>query len=220
MPNRLDLLIHLARRGGYKRYLEIGVAGGQTFRAVPCEWKAGIDPLPGLGTVTATSDEYFTALPIGVKFDLILVDGDHRSEWALRDALHSLDHLSPGGTIVMHDCLPTAAEQMVLPGDRYGCYTGDVWRVMATLARHPMLDCAVGDFDWGCGVIVNRRNPARFDGAMPSIRDWKWEQYAQAPGSLFPILAWPELLAWWAGSELVTADGYSRRGKVWVPQST
>lgn len=195
MPDRRDLLCWLVERKGYTRYLEIGCETDWTFRAVPCADKVGVDPNAG-GTVRATSDAYFASLPHSVKFDLVFVDGDHSAGQVLKDCLNALDHLAEGGTIVTHDCLPTAFEQQVLPGDRHGAYTGDGWRVIASLSRHPILDVSVGAFDWGCGVILPRPNPSGFDGAMPPIYGWSWKQYKEIPGSLFRILPWPALCRW------------------------
>jgi hypothetical protein len=195
MPNRVDLLVWLAQHRGYRRYLEIGCESDWTFRQIPCEEKTGVDPEKG-GTVRATSDDYFRGIPRDQQFDLVFIDGDHTCLQVMRDCLNSLDHLADGGAIVVHDVLPTDARQTVAPGDRWGSYTGDGWRVIASLARHPLLDAAVGGFDWGCGVILKRLNPSHFEGVLPSIYQWSWKQYATRPDTLFLILPWDALLRW------------------------
>lgn len=195
MRTKVDLINHLVNRRGYGRYLEIGCDQDATFSRVGCLIKTGVDPVSG-GTVRATSDEYFAATH-DIRHDLILIDGDHRCEQVLRDVLNSLDRLTRNGTILVHDCLPATLEQTQPIGKKPGeAYTGDGWRVIASLARHPRLDVAVGRFDWGVGVIVPRRNPAPAEavGSVPSIRSWTWEQYEQTP--LFLTLGWEDLLEW------------------------
>lgn len=198
MHDRIELINHIIRRRGYSRYLEIGCETDYCFRQIDCLVKVGVDPKSG-GTVMATSDQYFAAST--AKHDLIFIDGDHRCEQVLRDVLNALDHLTPEGTIVMHDCLPTTLE-MTQPvnRDRFlaagQAWTGDAWRVVASMARHPKLDVAVLNADWGVGVMIPRGNPVPEQalGKVPSIRKWTWEQFTEIP--LFRIVGWEEMLRW------------------------
>ena len=55
-----------------------------------------------------TSDEYFESIKdTEVKYDIIFIDGLHHNEQVLKDVENSLKHLSEGGSIVCHDCLPS-----------------------------------------------------------------------------------------------------------------
>jgi predicted O-methyltransferase YrrM len=51
-----------------------------------------------------TSDAFFERSM--VKFDVIFIDGLHEEHQVDRDIVNSLQHLNPGGIIVLHDCLP------------------------------------------------------------------------------------------------------------------
>ena len=190
--SRLHLLNYLIDYCGYHNYLEIGSANGDTIKNIRCNHRIGIDPNSSLG-IRATSDDYF-ANSKG-KFGLIFIDGDHRCEQVLRDILNSLDHLATDGTIVVHDCLPLDVEETRQIANKGGMYTGDGWRVIASMSRFPQLDVVVGNFDHGCAIIKQRPNPFSDGPAFPpSIRSWTWGQYEQA--LLFPILSWPEVARW------------------------
>jgi len=100
---RWDILYYLISRYDYKRYLEIGCAGDETFKAVQSRipLAVGVDPLSG-GTHRLTSDEFF--LTNKELFDIIFIDGDHRAHQVIRDLQNSLRFLRKGGTILLHDC--------------------------------------------------------------------------------------------------------------------
>lgn len=168
IATRIDLLNCLIARRGYRRYLEIGCENNECFNAVVCADKTGVDPRSG-GTVRATSDAYFASLPVDAKpFDLVFIDGLHYCQQVQRDVDNSLRHLAPGGVLVLHDCNPPTPDFAVVPmPSPMRPWNGDVWRTIAAMRLHrgAQLDVAVGDFDWGCGVVVPRpstdRNAAR-----------------------------------------------------------
>ena len=55
---RYDLINHFIASRGFRSFLEIGTAGGETFRAVNCERKVSVDP-NAAATFRMTSDEFF-----------------------------------------------------------------------------------------------------------------------------------------------------------------
>lgn len=177
----------LERIGG-QTYLEIGVRRGRSFAPIAARRKIGVDPKLPLGRIERvrhalarrlgarsplwfelTSDAFFrdqTHVLGEGPIDVALVDGLHTYAQALRDVLHCLDHLSPQGVVLMHDCNPTtaamahpaasvdAARSLGLPGwDERWC--GDVWKAVVHLRslgadlRVFVLDC-----DYGVGVVT------------------------------------------------------------------
>lgn len=185
--DRLELIQTLIDNRGFKNYLEIGVLGGSVFFNVRCPHKSAVDPkfkfnwkgrlgesLKNWDNLTAgyfevTSDEFFDryaprkyqAQPL----DVVLVDGMHEFEFALRDVLHSLQYLSQDGVIIMHDCNPLSkeAEASFAEWQRRGYsgfWNGDVWKVIAYLLQaRPDLDVFVADCDHGLGVITRNGEP-------------------------------------------------------------
>jgi len=94
-------------------YLELGIAAADTWNAVTCQNKVGIDSNPNIrvpGVICNTTDEYFKSLDPTVKFDLIYIDAYHEKNQVKRDFCNSWNHLNPGGTIVMHDINPLSSE--------------------------------------------------------------------------------------------------------------
>ena len=56
-----------------------------------------------------TSDEFFDFLRTNEfdrKYDVIFIDGLHKSYQVKKDILNSLQFLNPKGYIVLHDCNP------------------------------------------------------------------------------------------------------------------
>ena len=184
----------LDRIGG-ETYLEIGVRRGRSFAPITARRKIGVDPkLPLNGTQRVrhavarllgarsplwfelTSDAFFRdhAHVLGeAPIDVALVDGLHTYAQALRDVLHCLDHLSPGGVVLVHDCNPTtaamahpapsvdAARALGLPGwDERWC--GDVWKAVVHLrSLRGDLRVFVCDCDYGVGVVTRGEPESR-----------------------------------------------------------
>lgn len=150
----VQLLNNLISRYHYKSYLEIGCENDVCFNQIKIEKKFGCDPASG-GTHRMTSDEFFEKN--NMTFDLIFVDGLHWSEQVIRDISNGLKFLNKNGMIVLHDCNP--------PNERIGNYpikstpwTGDCWKAIVHCRQMPYLDCVVGNFDWGCGIIREKKN--------------------------------------------------------------
>ena len=162
---RYDIINWLIEKYGYKSDLEIGVAQGECYKKVKCEWKEGVDPNPDLNDVVIskmTSDSFFNL--IGIQpYDIIFIDGEHLEAQAMRDITNSLKHLSEGGTIVVHDCNPplancAAKEPRVFvkheDGTEHSVWNGTVWKAwVRTRLFNKDLTCRCVDADWGCGII-------------------------------------------------------------------
>jgi hypothetical protein len=164
LRSRHELLNWLISRYGYRSYLEIGVDRCHCWTHIRCAVKHCVDPAVPKATFPITSDAFF-ALPAAKggpleRYDLIFVDGLHREDQVFRDVEHSLARLSPGGSILCHDCNPeTEWEQRDAETyDGQGVWLGTTWRAWARLRMtRPDLAMAVMDADFGCGLIRRGR---------------------------------------------------------------
>jgi len=142
---RTDIINHLIQVKEYQKYLEIGVQYPQSnFLKVNAEYKVGVEPYPvgdwqERGIVQKTSDNFFELIPSDETFDIVFIDGLHTREQCLADILNSLNHLSEGGCILVHDCLPTAEYQTSLEDNGREWTNG--------------LEIYTIDTDWGVGFI-------------------------------------------------------------------
>lgn len=149
-PYRFNLLNFLIDCNFYTTYLEIGVEGGITFDNVVVPYKIGVDPGGYPATHQMTSDVFFR--DNHDRFDLIFIDGLHTHYQSAQDLKHALDIISPLGTIILHDCLPTSKE---ITGEPYGGpWTGDVWKTILYYRTLPLpIRIRVINMDWGCAII-------------------------------------------------------------------
>ncbi len=109
--HRYEIINRLIQHHGYKNYLEIGLGSGECIAQVNSLRKTGVDPAPNAGGVThrMSSNAFFASLDEEDLFDLIFIDSLHLEAQVDQDITHALRHLSPGGTIVLHDCNPPTA---------------------------------------------------------------------------------------------------------------
>ncbi len=107
----------LSRQLGSKRYLEIGVRTGETFRDVAIADRTGVDPrftfdtneLAGESTRLAecTSDQFFSSEPFSPAYDVAFIDGLHTFEQVVRDLSNTLLLTHQRSAIVIDDTLPS-----------------------------------------------------------------------------------------------------------------
>lgn len=149
---RYELINYLIAVNNYKNYLEIGTQFGECFKSIGALYKECVDPekrFEGL-THNMTSDEYFKQND--KNFDIVFVDGLHEEHQTSVDIHNALSILNPGGTIVVHDCLPHCEEFIQV------CWNGTVFRSIIDLRfNNPDLTVRVVDTDCGCGII--QKNP-------------------------------------------------------------
>ena len=114
LVERKDFINYFVKKYNYESYLEIGLSSpARTFDHIKCKIKNSVDPNPvASAEYCTTSDDFFIDLeedllmiPPDFKWDIIFIDGDHYHETVDRDLPNTLNHLSDGGTIVMHDAL-------------------------------------------------------------------------------------------------------------------
>lgn len=186
MLNRIKVIQSLIGATGAKNYLEIGVNNGACFLRVKAAHKTAVDPSfkmkPGRKLkyiiknptnvnnkyFEQTSDEFFstqTEVLATHKPKIVLIDGLHTYEQALRDVINSLKVMDENGIIVMHDCNPVTdaaahpaesidhAKSLNLPGWS-GVWNGDVWKTIVHLRSiYHNLDVFVLDCDHGLGIV-------------------------------------------------------------------
>ncbi len=154
--NRTILIQAIIDHFGYTSYLEIGCENNFNYDKINIKDKIGVDPKMG-GTHRMTSDEFFEQNK--QTFDIIFIDGLHLWEQVDKDIINSLNCLNNNGTIVMHDCCPTQEKEQLREQDMIiRAWTGDVWKSFVKLRCLSYLDCAVGNFNNGCGVVKVRNN--------------------------------------------------------------
>jgi hypothetical protein len=160
---RWDIINYLIEQNSFINYLEIGVNDAECIRKIKAIHKDGVDPSPGdeVGggnfpeiNYPITSDAFFNFIKgHDIKYDIIFIDGLHHSDQVDKDIVNSLNHLSPNGIIVMHDCNPPEYEIQLVPRVT-GIWNGDVWKSLVKLrCTNPNLEINVVDADWGVGVL-------------------------------------------------------------------
>ena len=187
---RYHLLNHLIERFSYRRYLEIGCASNECFSMVNAPEKTGVDPVDG-GTHRMTSDNFFRENTS--TFDIVFIDGLHEYTQVRRDIENSLSRLAPNGTIVLHDCAPAYEVRQIVP-PQTGVWSGDVWKAIVDSRMNPVIDTAVGDFDYGCGVIRPRPNTGLLSGFNP--HNLQWREICNDKARILRLMEWDSLLAW------------------------
>lgn len=127
-------------------YLEIGVRRGNSLALASCPSLA-VDPAPepnvAIGAEVQmfeeTSDFFFefraNEALAGGTFDLALIDGMHRFEFALRDFMNLEKLAKTTSVIVIDDIYPNHPAQ-ALPHRETQVWTGDVWKLYHCLKHH------------------------------------------------------------------------------------
>jgi hypothetical protein len=184
---RWDIINYLVQQNSYKRYLEIGVQDyTSNCEKINIEYKYAVDPAPkNKCDFIGTSDQYFESLDKDIMFDIIFIDGLHHSDQVIKDVENSLAHLSEGGTIVVHDCLPETYFNQVRV-DHGGEWTGDVWKAIVYLkGRREDLNIKVVDYDWGCGII--QRGSQKLIEELDLV-DIKWELFEKRRNEILSVI--------------------------------
>ena len=113
-PRRLNYLIEALYA---KKYLEIGVLKGATFKNIIADVKYAVDikflfDYQQLGESSnekyfqLSSDDFFAALTYLEKFDVVFLDGLHTFEQTYRDFCNTLIHTTDHSVILIDDTLP------------------------------------------------------------------------------------------------------------------
>jgi hypothetical protein len=160
-----------------KVYFEIGTESGASLSFAECA-SIAVDPQfnlqadvsrnkPELHQYQGTSDDFFASGLIGrlgYRIDLAFLDGLHLFEFLLRDFINTERHMRPGGTIVLHDCVPINRLMAERDWDRSitAQWTGDVWKLIPILREYrPDLTLRVLDLPPTGLVLVSGLDPAK-----------------------------------------------------------
>ena len=178
---RYEIINRIIEGKGYTNYLEIGVRDGECFRNICCENKTGVDPAPASDHTThvMTSDTFFENLEADAKFDIVFIDGLHLDHQVDKDIRNSLEHLSEGGTIVLHDCNPPtkfhAGESPVFTAPANGEWNGTVYLSLIKLRLYRNdLKLVTVNSDWGVGILT--RELSETLGVFPNIAT-SWDYF-------------------------------------------
>lgn len=161
--NRVEMINYIVENRGYSSFLEIGVWGGRNnppHNKIVCENKVGVDPDTKFGGIDSvlpwTSDQYFEFLynyKNGVEFDFIFIDGLHLEEQVDKDIENSLNFLSDGGLIMLHDCSPVN-EWNAREDYNGGVWNGTVYKSIVKLrCSNSNMYIETVDDDQGCAII-------------------------------------------------------------------
>ena len=164
--NRTDIIKYLISTYDFKSYLEIGIQAGDNFHSISCRSKIGVDPRPCMCSQChpkwssclkkgqlkiMTSDQFFHFNY--KKFDIVFIDGLHKSEQVYRDFENSVKFLKDGGIILLHDMLPIKEEHQV-PYMVNGHWNGDCWKAFVRLQeKYVDWDFNCIDLDEGIGIV-------------------------------------------------------------------
>jgi hypothetical protein len=203
LPPRVEIVQAALDEFSKPSYLEIGVHTGVLFLHLRARRKVGVDPDPRVPRwkrlvhpntalrgrlVAETSDEYFAALDPGERFEVVFVDGLHLHEQCSRDIENALRHLSPRGTVFVHDCNPASALSAGRdPEATAGAgWCGDVWKSIASLrANRDDLSVETLDTDSGIGVVRRGANPGAT--AELSVDELTYEDLASRRAELLGL---------------------------------
>ncbi|MGR3542336.1 MAG: glycosyltransferase family protein [Hasllibacter sp.] len=204
----LDELAEMHARLKPRGYLEIGSEKGPSLSLARCPAIA-IDPMFQLGPealagrevthlLQMESDRAFAeghVARLGLTLDLQFLDGMHLYEFLLRDFINAEAHAAPGGTIVMHDCVPMSELAARRDWDRAVTkhWVGDVWKLVPILRRwRPDLEVEVLRCPPSGLVVVTGLDPKStvLRDAYEAIRA-EWDAPAVTPQSVAAELAAP-----------------------------
>lgn len=128
-----------------RSYMEIGVRHGASLVLATCP-AVGVDPDPDIlcelpattRLVRTGSDDFFadgTDPILKDPPDLILIDGLHLFEQALRDFMHAEKHAHPDTLVIIDDVLPNHPIQASRERQSI-VWTGDIWKLTGILAQY------------------------------------------------------------------------------------
>jgi hypothetical protein len=141
----------LASRIGARRYLEIGVQHGYTFRGVAIEQRVGVDPRFAFDTAEVAdaatalhampSDRFFAEQAGSEPFDIVFIDGLHVFEQVVRDLTNTLAWTHRRSAILIDDTVPNDVYSALTSprdalrfrqqaGGKGGAWHGDVFKAV------------------------------------------------------------------------------------------
>ena len=119
---------------------------------------------------------------VGESFDVVFVDPHHDRSTSRVDIEQGLDVLAPGGTMVVHDCLPPR-KSMAGQDFEHGEWLGQTYLAfLDVMSERRDLDFCVVDTHWGVGLVWRRSEGGpRRRGVLPAGADVGGVDYASWP---------------------------------------
>ena len=173
LPSRTEIIQNIINKKNYEKYLEIGCDKDDNFSKIQAKIKIGVDPQRG-GTTRMTSDEFFKNN--NENFDIIFLDGLHTYEQTIKDIQNSLNTISNGGIILIHDCLPKKIWNQIVPRV-YGHWNGDVWKAIVHSRTFEKADTYTIIADHGLGIIFKRKNRNLLNLKNTNFKNLKYADY-------------------------------------------
>ncbi len=189
-PTRIKIIQDIIKIKKYNKYLEIGCFSNELFNQIDCGYKIGVDPISG-GNVKATSDKFFSENK--EKFDCVFIDGLHHYYQVKKDIINSVNALSSGGIILLHDCLPNNVFEQAVPRCQYK-WNGDVWKAIVEIRTKKNLDTYTCYADHGIGVIFVRPNRNQLNIETKNFAEMKFEEYFRNHKTYMNIISYEELI--------------------------
>ncbi len=166
---KVDIVHQLATARGYRRFLEISTpVTGHMFRTMnasmfeachrlsyrcPIEWSDGaaIELRSGTSDISECLSEIRRR---GTSYDVMLVDGFHVYDDAVRDLREAVALLAPGGAMVVHDVLP-ASWEIASPSSHMGEWSGSTFEAFLDVVLcNDAIEYYTLDTDYGCAVAT------------------------------------------------------------------
>jgi len=219
----------LIRKNGYRAYLEIATpyAGGR-FKDIertglrtchrlvyrcPDDFDDGFEV-----TFRSGNDEIETLLPADQRYDMVFIDAWHTLGCVSRDLREAFSRLTPGGTIVLHDCCPTT-KKMARPEGDLGPWNGMAYcAFLDFVLSTPETVYYTVNTDFGCGVI--KRKPAadplaaKFKRAGELADRWRSQRSEGTDVFAFFRRHRKPLLRLVSGNEFLSMEDIEHRGPV------
>ena len=166
MNHRKDIIPFLCNKFDLKgSYLELGLRGADVlFNHVPCKNKHAVD-INCDCTYRMSTDLFFEKLDAGnldlpsdYKWDIIFIDANHLANFVYTDFVNSLNHLTDGGILLLHDILPHSYNSQ-----HEFVQNQTAWKAVPfILKNHPEVHlCSIPEVDGGMGVIIKNSTGQR-----------------------------------------------------------
>lgn len=181
----------LANGLGSQNYLEVGVAAGDTFRAVTIPTKWAVDPrfrfdyapleTEKIRFFNVPSDDFFISGQAATPFDIVFLDGLHTFEQTFRDFCSSLLMTHERSIIILDDTIPSdiysslpdinlAIQSRQRAGLKGRAWHGDVFKmIFAVHDFFPMLSYATVATGGNPQTIVWRERRSSFKPLFNSL---------------------------------------------------
>ena len=191
----LDVLQCIHQNFQPKRYLEIGVRRGSSFRLAQCD-ATGVDPLPEIigdlpeqsRIVQLTSDQFFRESKGSLdRFDLAFIDGLHWFEQALMDFMHVEQCSRTTSAIIIDDIFPNHPSQAFRHRSTQ-VWTGDVWKLYHCLTQYrpDLLTIALDTSPTGLLLVagLNPESRVLWQKYNPIVRQFTSEEFDAPPSDI------------------------------------